>query len=147
MSSVGIGFYNFSRPLINLAAFHHEIHLLQLRDIGVGITGDGDDVRPFAGFDGAELVLPAEQFRMPDALWARIVYDFALAHRLRTINLSHLFGAFTPLYLGWAASYAMEIGATTSALADKRTEELAAAFEADKTYLLSRWRWPDRFNP
>jgi hypothetical protein len=91
--------------------------------------------------------LPAEQFHMADSLWVRIVYDFALAHRLRTINRAHIFGALTPLYLGWAASYALEIGATTSAVADARTEKLAAAFEADKSYLLSRWRWPDRFNP
>jgi hypothetical protein len=91
--------------------------------------------------------LPADQFRLPDSLWARIVYDFALAHRLRSINRAHLFGALTPLYLGWAASYALEIGATTRAVADARTEKLAAAFESDKSYLLSRWRWPDRFNP
>jgi len=26
-------------------------------------------------------------------------------------------------------------------------EMLAAAFEADKAYLVARWRWPDRFNP
>jgi len=91
--------------------------------------------------------LPAEQFRLPDSLWVRIVYDFALAHRLRSINRAHIFGALTPLYLGWAASYALEIGAATSAIADARTEKLAAAFETDKSYLLSRWRWPDRFNP
>lgn len=91
--------------------------------------------------------LPAEHFHLPDSLWARIVYDFALAYRLRSINRAHIFGALTPLYLGWAASYALELGATTSALADARTEKLAAAFESDKSYLLSRWRWPDRFNP
>ena len=34
--------------------------------------------------------LPLEQFHMPDDLWVRIVYDFALAHRLRTINRDHL---------------------------------------------------------
>ena len=26
-------------------------------------------------------------FRMPDPLWVRIVYDFVLAYRLRTINI------------------------------------------------------------
>jgi hypothetical protein len=91
--------------------------------------------------------LPAESFRMPDSLWVRIIYDFALAHRLRSINRAHIFGALTPLYLGWAASYALEIGTATSAIADARTEKLAVAFETDKSYLLSRWRWPDRFNP
>jgi hypothetical protein len=70
-----------------------------------------------------------------------------LAHRLRSINRAHIFGALTPLYLGWAASYALEIGTATSAIADARTEKLAVAFETDKSYLLSRWRWPDRFNP
>ena len=35
-------------------------------------------------------------FRMSDALWTRIVYDFILAYRLRTINRGHLLGALTP---------------------------------------------------
>jgi len=26
-------------------------------------------------------------------------------------------------------------------------ERLCTAFENGKPYLLSRWRWPDRFNP
>jgi hypothetical protein len=26
-------------------------------------------------------------------------------------------------------------------------EAVAAAFDIDKPYLVSRWRWPDRFNP
>jgi glucosylglycerate synthase len=103
---------------------------------------------PVALFELSKLArLPAEQFRMPDSLWTRIVYDFALAHRLRSINRAHLFGAFTPLYLGWAASYAMELGPATSELAEQRTEKLAMTFETEKSYFLSRWRWPDRFNP
>ena len=55
--------------------------------------------------------LPMEQFRMPDSVWAKIVYDFALAHRLRSIGRSHLLGAMTPLYLGWVASYVGEVQA------------------------------------
>ncbi len=49
-----------------------------------------------------------EQVNMPDELWARIVYDFALAHRLRTINRDHLLRSMTPLYLAWVVSYARE---------------------------------------
>jgi hypothetical protein len=30
---------------------------------------------------------------------------------------------------------------------ETRMEQLAAAYEAGKPYLVSRWRWPDRFNP
>ena len=91
--------------------------------------------------------LPMEQFRMPDAVWAKIVYDFALAHRLRSIGRNHLLGALTPLYLGWVASYVAEVQAGDAVEAEQRIERLAAAFEETKPYFVSRWRWPDRFNP
>lgn len=84
-------------------------------------------------------------FRMPDSLWARIVYDFLIAYRLRTINRGHLLGALIPLYLAWVASH---INVTASGTNPERhIESIAAAFEADKPYLVARWRWPDRFNP
>ena len=93
-------------------------------------------------------VTPAESFNMPDSLWARIVYDFLLAFRLRTINRGHLLGALTPLYLAWVASHVLQIGQTGAGRnPEQHIEAVAAAFEADKPYLVSRWRWPDRFNP
>ncbi len=91
--------------------------------------------------------LSSEQFRMPDDLWAGIVYDFALAWRLRTISRVHLLGALTPLYLGWVASWVLEVSRMTSAESEQRLERFARAWEEKKPYLLSRWRWPDRFNP
>ena len=90
---------------------------------------------------------PPESFRMPDELWVRIIYDFALAYRLRTINRGHLMGALTPLYLGWVASYVQEVAARSPLAAEQRFEQLARAYEEGKSYLVSRWRWPDRFNP
>ena len=89
--------------------------------------------------------MPPATFRMLDSLWVRIVYDFILAYRLRTINRGHLLGALTPLYLAWAASHLLLVSSGTAP--EKHIEDLAAAFEADKPYLVSRWRWPDRFNP
>jgi glucosylglycerate synthase len=89
-------------------------------------------------------VVEAPVFRMPDNLWARIVFDFLIAYRLRTINRGHLMGALIPLYLAWVASH---INVTASEMAPERhIEAVAAAFEADKPYLVARWRWPDRFN-
>jgi glucosylglycerate synthase len=90
--------------------------------------------------------LPPESFHMPDELWVRIVYDFALAHRLRTITRDHLLKSLTPLYLGWVASYARELQVGTIA-AEARLERLSFAYESGKPYLVSRWRWPDRFSP
>ena len=90
--------------------------------------------------------MPAASFRMSDDLWVRIVYDFILAYRLRTINRGHLLGALTPLYLAWVASHLL-LTSSGDIAPEKHIEALAAAFETDKPYLVSRWRWPDRFNP
>ena len=90
---------------------------------------------------------PPDSFHMPDRLWARVIYDFALGHRLRILNADHLLPAMTPLYLAWVASYALEIGALDDIAATARLDQVALAFEEAKPYALSRWRWPDRFNP
>jgi hypothetical protein len=84
-------------------------------------------------------------FHVEPALWARTVYDFALAFHLRTLNRGHLLGALTPLYLAWAASHLVAGGDT--ARSARNLDETAAAFESEKAYIVSRWRWPDRFNP
>ncbi len=92
--------------------------------------------------------LTPDTFHLPDELWVRIVYDFALGHRLRTINRTHLLGALTPLYLGWVASFVNEAKAAGGSFDPRaRHEKLARAFEDGKPYLVRRWRWPDRFNP
>jgi glucosylglycerate synthase len=91
--------------------------------------------------------LTTEQVHMPDELWARIVYDFALAHRLRTINRDHLLRSMTPLYLAWVVSYARELDTAGATTVEQRIERLSLAYEAGKPYFISRWRWPDRFNP
>jgi glucosylglycerate synthase len=88
---------------------------------------------------------PMESFRIADALWARVVYDFALAYRLRVLSRGHLLGALAPLYLGWVGSRVLEVGAAIPVR--PRQEELERAFEQNKPYLVQRWRWPDRFNP
>ena len=84
---------------------------------------------------------------LADDLWARIVYDFALGYRLHVMNRGHLLRALTPLYLGWLASFVREIGAAPAREVERRVQQLSLAYEAQKPYLISRWRWPDRFNP
>ncbi len=91
--------------------------------------------------------LPDAEFRMPDRLWARIVYDFSLAYRTRTMSRDHLMGALAPLYLGWFGSVHAEMGDADPVRLEDRLEQLCLQFEAEKPYLISRWRWPDRFNP
>ncbi len=85
-------------------------------------------------------------FVLQPELWARIVYEFALAFHLRSLNRGHLLGALTPLYLAWVASHVRAVG-DDAELAAQLVSITAAAFEREKPYLVSRWRWPDRFNP
>jgi len=91
--------------------------------------------------------VPEESFCVDDALWARIVYDFAVGYHLPVMDRALLLRLITPLYLGWAAGFAREVRETDPAGVEARIERLCRAFELAKPYLISRWRWPDRFNP
>ena len=87
---------------------------------------------------------PADRFRLDDQLWARIIYDFAVAFRLRTVAREHLLRSLVPLYSGWLASYLNEVREADPVTADVRVDALAEAFETQKPYLIARWRWPER---
>jgi hypothetical protein len=84
------------------------------------------------------------QFLLNDELWARLVYDFALGYRLRVLPRDHLLQSLVPLYLAWLASFILQVRTLDVEAAEQRVEDLASAFEAQKPYLISRWRWPER---
>jgi hypothetical protein len=92
---------------------------------------------------------PVDRFRIDDRAWAHIVYDFAVGHRTRVIARPHLLQSLAPLYLGWVASLILEAQAAgdSEAEVEERIERLCETFEAEKPYLISRWRWPERFRP
>ena len=75
-------------------------------------------------------------FRIEPAMWARLVYDFALAFHLRSLNRGHLLGAFTPLYLAWVASTLAAVTDDASAAAH-REEDGRRHFEREKPYLVA----------
>ena len=80
-----------------------------------------------------------QEFRIADSLWARIVYDAAVAYHNGVMPRDHLLKAFTPLYLGRTASFVLDTQGLTSAEAEGRIEMLCHAFEKDKSYLTARW--------
>jgi glycosyltransferase involved in cell wall biosynthesis len=88
-----------------------------------------------------------DQFRFPAELWARVVYDFAVAHRLRLIGRDHLLRALTPLYMACIASVILNMLGSNNSQNEDEIEQICLAYEAQKPYLISRWRWPDRFTP
>jgi hypothetical protein len=86
-----------------------------------------------------------ERFRLDDDLWARIVYDFALGYRLRVLSRGHVLQSLVPLYLAWVASFGLRVrDVMEDAEAEQIIDQLGVAFEAQKPYLIGRWRWPER---
>jgi hypothetical protein len=82
----------------------------------------------------------AGEFRFPDSLWARVVYDFLLAYRARVVYRSHVAQSLAPLYLGRVASVVCETRNRPPAAVAKVTERLCQVFEEWKPYLVDRWR-------
>jgi hypothetical protein len=85
---------------------------------------------------------PPQAFRIPDNLWARLIYDVAVSYHRRVMPREHLLKAFTPLYLGRTASFVLETQGLTSSEAEGRIEALCQAFEERKPYLVERWQAP-----
>ncbi len=83
---------------------------------------------------------PPRTFRIPDDLWARLIYDFAVAYQKRLMPRDHLLKALTPLYLGRTATFVLETQGLTSSEAETRIESLCQTFENTKPYLVERWK-------
>jgi hypothetical protein len=93
---------------------------------------------------GRLVALPPSQFRLDDELWARVVYDFALGYRLRVLPRDHLLRSIVPLYSGWLASFIRQVRHASTEAVDQCVESLCTVFEQQKSYLISRSRWPER---
>ncbi|MDH4153989.1 MAG: glycosyltransferase [Nitrospira sp.] len=83
--------------------------------------------------------VPARDFRIPDTLWAHIIYDAALAHHRNVLPREHLLKALTPLYLGKTASFVLDSQGLTTAEAEHLIETLCRTFEKEKEYLVTHW--------
>jgi len=84
-------------------------------------------------------MLPPRDFRLPDAVWVAVIYDFALAYHRRVIDREHLVKSLTPLYLGWVASFARQTENETAFQVEERIEKLCLVYEQLKSYLIAQW--------
>ena len=57
----------------------------------------------------------------------------------RTVAREHLLRALTPLYLGWVASFVLEVQPAGAPEVEERLERLCLTYEAHKPYLIARW--------
>ena len=80
------------------------------------------------------------QYRMGDAVWAEVVYRFAVAHHRKILPRDHLLRSLIPLYLGRTASFVLETWEAGPEEVEARIEVLAATFEEAKPLLETEWR-------
>ena len=78
-------------------------------------------------------------FCIPDPVWVRVIYDFALAAHRQLMPRDHLLKSLTPLYLGRVASFILEIQRSHHREVEEKIEALCQAFEKDKAYLVHQW--------
>ena len=97
------------------------------------------EVKRIAGLDEADYAFPAE-------LWARVVYDFAVAYNKRGAcqglgaSPDEVIAAMTPLYYGRTAGLVVESRDMDSATFEEQVvQPQARVFEELKPYLLGRW--------
>lgn len=81
-----------------------------------------------------------EPFRFPHDLWARVVYDFALAYHFRVVYRDHALRSLVPLYLARTAAFVRDTVRGTALDAERWIERSCRAFEQQKPYLIERWR-------
>jgi len=88
----------------------------------------------------ADTALAGGHFMFPDEVWARIVYDMAIAWHERRLPLDRLVTALIPLYFGRVASLILETTDLTTDQAEAFVERQARVFELTKPYLVDRWK-------
>lgn len=83
--------------------------------------------------------LQAEAFEFPTGLWAKILYDFAVAYRNQPTSREALLTALLSLYHGKTLSFVQETQAMNSQQVEEFIEDQCLQFEKSKQYLLERW--------
>ncbi|MFC1493826.1 glycosyl transferase [Thermodesulfobacteriota bacterium] len=77
-------------------------------------------------------------FTFPTDLWARVLYDWALAYR-SSDDEDLLMESLIPLYFGKTLSFVKKTAKMTIQQAEEAIEEDCMTFETTKPYLISKW--------
>jgi glycosyltransferase involved in cell wall biosynthesis len=79
------------------------------------------------------------EFHLPNVIWVRIIYDFALAYHRKVMSQTHILKSLTPLYLGWIASFVNQTIDSNAEEVEEKIEVLSQEFEKQKSHLLTGW--------
>jgi hypothetical protein len=84
--------------------------------------------------------LKEEEFSFPENLWAKIVYDFAVAYNFDCdVSRRELVQSLVPLYCARTADNAIRTRNMTSMEAEQLVQRQAEEFEWLKPYLVEKW--------
>lgn len=79
-------------------------------------------------------------FHFPDEVWARIIYDLAIAARGEVMDMDRIVAALVPIYFARVASLVIEAREMTTQQAETLVERQARAFELAKSGFVERWQ-------
>jgi hypothetical protein len=80
-----------------------------------------------------------DEFYFETTLWARIVFDFAIAFNLEEIERDKLLEALIPLYYSRTLSFVNTTSEMDTKEAEAIEERLNRNFESEKEYLIKHW--------
>ncbi len=82
-----------------------------------------------------------DRFSYPTTLWARILFDFAVAYKQRETEEGRtaLMESLIPLYHSRVLSFVNKTRNHTAREAEEYLENITRVFEAEKYYLIERW--------
>jgi len=79
-------------------------------------------------------------FHFPDRLWARVVFDHAVAYNhAGDMDQAGVLSALLPLYFGRTAGFVLATEVMGAIQAEKAVLGTGEIFEGEKTYLIERW--------
>ena len=80
-----------------------------------------------------------KNFNYSSDLWARILFNFAIAYRMNEINRDRLIESMIPFYHSRVLSFANKTEKASIKEAEEYLENVTRVFEREKYYLVQRW--------
>jgi hypothetical protein len=80
------------------------------------------------------------EFNFPTDLWARVLFDTAVAYGHCSVDTDQMMESLIPLYFGRTLSFVKRTEKMSIKQAEEAIEEDCMTFETTKPYLLKRWQ-------
>jgi glucosylglycerate synthase len=127
----------------------HELLLAAFREGARELKQDWQEIlSPEALTELAQLAeSTGDKVRLPDALWVRLVYEFATVFNKGEGDPDKVIEAFLPVFYGRAASYVREASGMSVRERDALMMQLCGAFDERRSFFQTIWdtyqEWED----